>query len=395
MNKVVPVSLPLAAAPGLSLKTSARAVLRELVATGPATRPQIGARLGLSRPTMSAATAELEQFGYIEVVGAVQGALGRKAAQYRVGRGAGHVIAVDAGSTHIRVRVSALDRQLLHSRVHRLSSSHFLMSEEISAAVADEVGAAMRECRVDRGPLRAIGIALPTRVVSGDQDTSATRQDVLFSHFEPPEGIEVVLENNVNCAAVAERQYGVAQGRETFAYVQIGLKVGMGLMLSGHLLRGFNGAAGEIGHLTFPFAPGLVPEAGEVERYMGAEALMERVRADWPADGGPAPRDAAELVARAEAGEGAASERLARHADDIGALVAACVAVVDPGLVVLGGGLGAARQLPPRVEEVARRLSYPVDVVSTGLGPDATALGIEKLAVDRALAGLLGEAILL
>ncbi|MCF3932093.1 ROK family transcriptional regulator [Acuticoccus sp. M5D2P5] len=371
---------------------SARAVFRCLVEAGPATRPQIGQTLGLSRPTMSAATAELERLGYIEVVGAVQGALGRKAAQYRVGPGAGHVIAVDAGSTHVRVRVATLDRQLLHSRVHRLSSSHFLMNEEISAAVADEVNAAIHECRADRGPLRAIGIALPTRVVGPDQDHSATRQDILFSHFTPPDGVDIVLENNVNCAAVAERHHGVAKGRETFAYVQIGLKIGMGLILSGQLLRGHNGAAGEIGHLTFPFAPGLVPEPGEVERYMGTEALMGRVRADWPADGGPVPQDAADLVARAEAGEPAASAHIARHADDIGALVAACVAVVDPGLVVLGGGLGAAKPLPERVEAVARRLSYPVEVVSTGLGVDATALGIEKLAVDRALVGLLGEA---
>lgn len=374
-----------------NLTMSARSVFRRLVEDGPATRPQIGATLGLSRPTMSAATAELERLGFIEIVGALQGALGRKAAQYRVGHGAGHVIAVDAGSTHVRVRVATLDRQLLHSRVLRLPASHFVMSEAISAAVAEEVEAAIAESPLSRGPLRAVGIALPTRVVGADGDTAATRQEILFARFRPPEGVPLILENNVNCAAVAEQRYGAARHRDTFAYVQIGFKIGMGLILSGQLVRGHSGAAGEIGHLTFPFAPGMTPVAGEVERYMGVEALMERVRAGWPQDAGAPPTDATELVARAEAGEAAAADHLARHAQDIGSLVASCVAMVDPGLVVLGGGLGAARSLPERVQEVASSLSYPVEVVSTLLGPDATALGIETLAVEHALPLLLGE----
>jgi len=339
---------------------------------------------------MSAAIAELERAGFAERTGMVRGALGRSAAKYRAAAGAGHVIAVDAGSTHVRLRVSALDGRLLHSRVHRLAAAKLVMDPEISGAVAEEVGEAVAETRPEWGPLRTIGIALPTRVVGPEGDAAGTRQDLLFSAFAPPAGIELVLENNVNCAAVAEQLCGAARGWDTFAYIQIGLKVGMGLMLEGRLVRGAHGAAGEIGHLSFPFGPGLRPEPGAVERYMGSEALIERVWRDWP-EGSPAPRDTSALFARAEAGEAAARAHVERHAEDVGALVAACVSVVDPGLVVLGGGLGSQRQLLPRVREVAGRLSYPVEVESSLLGPDATVLGIEKLAVDRALALMLGD----
>ena len=374
-----------------ALTESAKAVLRRLVNEGPSTRPQLGAALNLSRPTMSAAIAELERLGYVDPTGAVQGPLGRSATQYRVGRMAGHVIAVDAGSTHVRLRVTTLDGRLLHSRVCSLPSSQFALTPVISRTVAHEVAAAIAERFEDWGPLRAVGIAVPTRVVGPENDTASTDQNVIFTEFEPPSGVDVLLVNNVNCSAVAEREYGAARGRDTFAYVQIGLKIGMGLVLGGNMIVGANGSAGEIGHLSFPFAPGLEPEPGAVERYLGTESLIARVRSDWPPHSGAAPETTSELLTMAEAGNRAAIAHVEGHAAAIGALVATCVSVVDPGLVVLGGGLGASPLLLPKVREVVGRLTYPVDVTTTQLGVDATVLGVAKLTLDRALERLLGE----
>jgi len=374
-----------------ALTGSARAVFRRLVEGGPSTRPQIGSSLSLSRPTMSAAIAELVRPRYVEMIGAVQGSLGRSAAQYRIGSGAGHVIAVDAGSTHVRVRVSTLDRRLLTSRVLRLPTSQIAINEEVSRAVSAEVALARAAAQPGWGPLRAMGLALPTRVVGRGGDVVATRQEVVFSAFTPPPGVALVLENNVNCAAVAEQHYGAARGVASFAYVQIGLKIGMGLVLGELLVRGRNGAAGEIGHLSFPFAPGISPLPGEAEHYLGTEAFIGRVRADWPGTAGDPPADTAELLAMAEAGNADALRHVARHASDIGAIVATCVSVVDPGLVVLGGGLGSSPLLLPGVREAANRLSYPVEIRNTLLGADATVMGIERLAIEAAIARLLGD----
>lgn len=379
-------------APGSALTASAKSIFRLLATRGPATRPQLGELLGLSRPTMSAAISELEEVGLATKIGEVQGALGRKAAVYRPGPAAGHVISIDAGSTHVRLRASTLDHRLLHSRVYRLPSSQLLLGEEISRAVADELAAAMAETDPAWGALRAIGIALPSRVVGPQGDRNATRQQAIFSRFEPPAEIPIVLENNVNCAAVAERSNGVAKDSETFAYVQIGLKIGMGIMLDGKLLRGRNGAAGEISHLAFPMADGTSPIPGEIERFMGTEALMQRVAARWPKSQGAPPADAAALMQLAADGNAAALEQVTRHAEDIGAIVASCVSMVDPGLVVLGGGLGASPLLLPTVTEVANRLSYPVEVRTSSLGQDATVLGVEKLASEKAVDLILGDA---
>ncbi|WP_368911445.1 ROK family transcriptional regulator [Taklimakanibacter deserti] len=369
---------------------SARAVFRKLFADGPATRPQLCAALDLSRPTMSSSIAELDRVFYVEKIGEIQGALGRKAGMYRLGPGAGHVIAVDAGSTHVRLRVSTLDKRLLHHRVYRLASHQRQLSDEISQAVADEVEAARALTEKSWGKLRALGIALPSRVVADEAQKAETGQERLFSHFTPPKGIPLLLENNVNCAAIAEQSHGIAKGRSDFAYVQIGVKIGAGLVLGGRLIRGKSGGAGEISHLPYPWAPGLTPENVALENYIGADALLARVKAAWPKRGKP-PADTAELFALAEQGNEAALDHVRRHAEDVGAIVAACVGLIDPGLIVLGGGIGGNALMLPLIRATVNRLSYPTEIAASVLGPDATVLGIEKIAADHACELLVGS----
>ena len=376
----------------LILTGSANAVFRALVYGGASTRPQLGQLLSLSRPTMSAAIAELVAEGLVEGIGSVQGGAGRRAVKYQVATSAGHVLSVDAGSTHVRLRLSTLDRRLLYSSLHALPQSQYALTPQISSVVADAVGAAVSRTDPDWGPLQALALAVPTRVVGPEGDMAATQQQVIFSSFTPPAGVDVVLMNNVNCAAVAEYHYGSAKGRNTFAFLQIGVKIGLGLMLGGQVINGVNGAAGEIGHISFPFAPGVKPVAGEVERYLGTEAFLERVRAGWPAAAGTPPETTYELLARASADDPLALSFVEDHAAHIGAVIATCVSVVDPGLVVLGGGYGASPLLRPKVEEVVKELAFPVDITTSNLAAEATALGAERIAVDRALELLLGDA---
>src|SRR5258708_16801421 len=81
---------------------SARSVFRKLRSDGPATRPQLCAVLGLSRPTLSSSVGELDKVGFVEKIGEVKGTLGRRAAIYRLGGRAGHVIAGAARPPPVR-----------------------------------------------------------------------------------------------------------------------------------------------------------------------------------------------------------------------------------------------------------------------------------------------------
>lgn len=373
-----------------SLTDSASSVFRALVAGGASTRPQLGQGLKLSRPTMSAAIADLTEAGLVEAIGSIQGATGRSAVEYRVAASAGYVLAIDAGSTHVRLRLSSLDRRLLHSSRYELAEAQVSLTPQISTVVAQAVSEALAVTRAEWGQLAAMAIALPTRVTGPEGDVAATRQEVIYSNFTPPPGVDVILMNNVNCAAVAEYHYGAAQREHTFAFLQIGVKIGLGLMLGGQVLRGVNGAAGEIGHISYPFAPGVKPVSGQIERYMGTEGFMERTRTNWAPTAGTPPKTTYELFERAERGDDEARRHVEAHAEDIGAVIATCVSVFDPGLVVLGGGYGASPLLRPKVEEVVKALAFPVNITTSTLADEATVLGAERLAIESAIAALLG-----
>lgn len=101
---------------GARLSESAGAVFAVLAAAGSATRPQLAALAGLSKPTVSAAVAELETASLAARSGTAHGATGRSAAVYRLGPAAGCVLAVDLGSTHTEVRGCALDGTVLTAR---------------------------------------------------------------------------------------------------------------------------------------------------------------------------------------------------------------------------------------------------------------------------------------
>jgi predicted NBD/HSP70 family sugar kinase len=195
---------------------------------------------------------------------------------------------------------------------------------------------------------------------------------------------ELCLENNVNCASVGEQFYGSAQGYSTFAYLQLGVKIGLGIVHETRLLRGATHAAGEPARIPFAWTPEAAPTPGRLEQYLGATALMQRVRRKWPTGSKP-PKDTSELFSFAEQGMVPACHMVNDHAEDIGRLLAAVVAILDPGLVILGGGIGQSHLLRTGARETLTKLAWPTEVRATQLGDQATVLGATTLATTRAL----------
>jgi predicted NBD/HSP70 family sugar kinase len=198
-----------------------------------------------------------------------------------------------------------------------------------------------------------------------------------------PPGVPVHLENNVNCAALAELHEGAARGRHTFGYLRIGVGIGLGIVVGGEVLRGANGAAGELARLPYPWDEGREPHREALEEYIGARSLLRRAKDAWEAADGPCPRTTERLFALAGQGRATARAVVGRHAADVGRLAAAVTAVLDPGLIVLGGSTGADPQLVPGVRAELARLSWPTEVVSSTVGDSGTVAGAARLAVAR------------
>lgn len=377
-----------------SLPESSRAVLRLLAASGAVTRPKLGEVLNLSKPTMSAAIAELSALGLVASIGSHKGSTGRTAAVYGLGPMAGYVIGIDVGSAQIRAVAHTLDGEQLASVEARVPRGQNASTESVSLLVAQVARSVVNGVGERQKRLRAIAVAVPRVVTTHPLHLNKRRPpDAVLEDLRRAFDVPVIIENNVNCAALGEWLHGAARNHTTFAFVQVGVRIGMGVVINGQLFRGVHGAAGEVGRLPFPWAGNETPRREAMEHYLGSDALIERCAAAWPADAGPPPATARELFELADGGSAAAREWVDRHAADIGRLLAGVIGVLDPGLIVLGGGVGQNPLLLGEAQRVARGLTWTTEIANSSLGSRGTVLGAVQLAIDYGLGLILGEAV--
>jgi glucokinase len=194
-------------------------------------------------------------------------------------------------------------------------------------------------------------------------------------------GREVRVENDANLAALAEHRLGAARGANISMTVTVGTGVGCGIVIDGKVLRGAWGGAGEIGHL--PLGLGDLSCRCGVEHCVEPEMSGSGVRRSAAALGLTSP-EATLVFAAAQRGEPADRELTERLTDRLGAAIATAINLINPEIVVVGGGLiqaGDALLQPLRVaiaryalashrrglRVVAARLGERAGVVGAGL----------------------------
>jgi predicted NBD/HSP70 family sugar kinase len=363
-------------------------ILRTIVEAGQTTRSALSERLGLSKATLSAAMKQLSAADLVSESETVQGSLGRPASVYRAAESAGYAIAVDLGRTRVRVQAVAVDgRPLADVQMPSSPPKADVSPDAVTAArklipeVAEAIGT--------RSHLLRCVIAAPIKVSVDDPlpIELAPVAECIQALADPDGGpVAVDIENNVNCAAIAEGRWGSAAGAETFAFLQVGVRIGLGIVNEGRLLRGGLGGAGEVSSLPFPWSAELRPRRLGLEHRLGAGDLVRRARRLPNRRGTP---DAAAIFAAAEAGDKDMRALVGTHAQEVGEMAAAVVAILDPGLVILGGGVGQSPLLLDKVRQTVRRLTWETEIRSGVLGRDATIMGAARLAADAALADIL------
>ncbi|MEV0625345.1 ROK family transcriptional regulator [Nonomuraea wenchangensis] len=396
------------ASPRTARTINNRLVLDLLHRQGSMTAAQVRKLTGLSRATISDLLARLQDDGLIEVRGASDAVQpGPNARLYQLQAGRAHVIGVDARTDSVSIGAADLAGNRLPDRRLPLAGTG-----DLGEFIADVVQVVRRTSleSFDQDP-HTIAVGAPGVV---DPGTGALR-----STGWPPEWhaemvaalrsafrATVLVENEVNLAAIAEHRLGVARDRETFALLWLGHGVGAGLLLDGRLRRGESGGAGEVGFLVVPDRSGgasarerlsleerppLQERLPGLHGLAGAEPVRELARRhglDVPS--GDAVQAAAQVVARA-AGDGQPflDELAATIADGVLAL---CV-VLDPGCVVLGGEIGRAGgpALAARVAAAVGRLSpIPLSIRVSEVVDNAVLAGAVLTALDHAHDELFG-----
>ena len=295
--------------------------------------------------------------------------------------------AFDVGGTKTVLAVVAGDGRIVARR--RLPTPRAPEVEAFCALLAK----AWRHLVEEVGrPVRAVGLAAP-----GPVDP---RAGVLHQVFDWPWrdvplaallrerlGLPVVLDNDVNCCCLAERAWGAARGAGDFAWVQVSTGVGAGLVLGGELYQGAAGLAGEIGHVVLEEGGPACAcgRRGCLQALVSGPAIARR----WAERSGRSEADAREVF-RLAARDREARAVVAEVARDLGRGLACLVNLLNPGLVVLGGGVmgSLAAYLPEVRAHVRARVigeaNQRVPVVATAVGYDAPLLGAAVLALHRA-----------
>jgi glucokinase len=310
-------------------------------------------------------------------------------------------IGVDVGGTKVAAGVVDEQGSVLATAVRDTPADDPGRTEDVIAEVVGELAASH--------DIEAVGVGA-AGFVDAERSTVlfapnlAWRDEPLRAAIEGRCELPVVIENDANAAAWAEARFGAGRGEDDVVVLTVGTGIGGGIVLSGQLLRGRFGVAGEIGHIN------IVPDGrrcpcgleGCWEQYASGRALVQE--AQELAEASPAM--AGDLLALAggepEMITGVMVTQAAQEGDvaalrcfDIvgtwlGRGMAQLAAVLDPGLFVLGGGVSAAGELlrgpagRALLQYLTARGHRPhAELRVAELGPEAGVVGAGDLARDR------------
>jgi fructokinase len=278
-------------------------------------------------------------------------------------------IGIDLGGT--KIEAAALDERggmRLRRRIATLAGDY----AGTIAAIVGLVGGIEQEI----GSRASVGIGIPgtivvaTGLVKNANSTWLIGQP-LGRDVEAALGRPVRFANDANCFALSEAVDGAAAGYGTVFGVILGTGVGGGIAIGGRILVGANAIAGEWGHNPLPAPqpdelpgpPCYCARSGCIETFLSGPGLA----ADHRRHGGAA-IPAAAIARSAAAGDAACRATLDRHADRLARALAGVINILDPDVIVLGGGLSALAYL---YDEVPRRWGRHVfsDRVVTRLLP--------------------------
>ena len=360
---------------------------------GPLTRADLAKMAGVTRATIGNIVSGLVESGLIEEGEPRDtGSVGKPGRPLWFGPRAGLTGAVS-------ITPGLVDAALVNARGDELDKRvvAFDASDDerrLVGALGDALGKVLpRSTREVLG----VGIAVPgvcntaTGQVLGSGPVPVLNGVPLGERIAERVRTRVLVDNDTRAQALGEKWFGQGRQKPSFASVQTGHGIGVGLVLRGVVLRGPHGEAGEAGHIAVELDGDLCTcglrgcwETVASLRWLRREAAALGIKH-------ASKLDASHLVARAEGDEGAMA-LLRRYADNIAVGIAALQLILSPGLFILhGDAVGGGEKLRGLVEEAARRRVFPhirrsVEVLTSELDQRATLLGAAGLVLSETFA---------
>jgi predicted NBD/HSP70 family sugar kinase len=347
---------------------------------------------GLDKATVSAVTSQLVEAGLVarSTGGAGVRRLGRPAVALSIPRSAGFVLGVRVEPDAIDVVAADLGGQIMERDTQPGSKAPREAMKSLEKAVAK-----LRQ-RLAPAPLRAVGMGVPGLIDRSGHVIFAPnlgwREVALPEIAAAMLPAPVLIDNDTNAAAIAEREFGSCVGVDDFIYVSGHSGVGGAIFAGGRLYRGAEGLAGEFGHVRI--VPGgracACGGQGCLEAYASVPGLIESL-----AERGSPAADIEEVAMRAEAGDPVVLALLVETGDMVGRALAGSVNALNPSHLVLGGNVAvvAPWMLTALKNALARaameQLAARLNIELSPLGTDAVPMGGVALALQQVDADLM------
>ena len=363
---------------------------------GEHTRADLVARTGLSRTSVGQRLDALVAANLLSGQSADVQTKGRPADRFLFNADRGYVLAADIGVTHSRVGLCNLAGEILHETVLAVdvtTGPEGVMDELMTAFRALETAQDVRATDI-----LGIGVGIPAPVKANAGFTVNPPIMPNWNRFDVPAwfstrySVPVVLEKDANIMAYGEARFEFPD-IANLMFVKVGTGIGSGFMLGGQLFRGSDGAAGDIGHTL---AENVQPDEGPLckcgnhgclEAFAGGWAMLR----DLKASGEPR-YQSADLLELISAGDPRALESVRRSGRLIGSAIASAINLVNPRMVVIGGGVVTAGgdHLFAGIREMVYRRSHPLATAElrierSRLYPRGGLMGLASLVVDAIL----------
>jgi len=370
---------------------------------GAVSRAAIAKRTNLSRSTVSSIISDLLGKNLITEIGRGRSSGGRRPILINFNYDAGYVVGVDLGATHILVLVTDLNGEAVARQETDFAIS---VGPEIGLKKAADVIRRSLEhagVRIDQVVGLGMGVPGPVEYAQGRVVSPPIMPGwhgvALRDRLAADLGVPVYMDNDANLGALGERWRGAGKGHSNLVYIKVGTGIGCGLILDGELYRGDVGSAGEIGHVTIDEngPPCKCGSYGCLESMAGGPAIALRaqqaIRAGQTTSlSGVQPIEsitARDVALAARAGDRLAQQLFAEAGKHIGVALASLANLLNPGLIIIGGGVAQAGDLilePIRRTVEQRALPAVVQntqIIQSALGRDATAMGAVSLALNE------------
>ncbi|MCM3132293.1 ROK family protein [Paenibacillus polysaccharolyticus] len=387
-------------------------IMDALRAQGTMSRADISRQTGLSKPTVSSAVEHLIGRNLVKETGRADNAQGRKATLIQFNETAYYVCGIDIGATRIRIALSDLNGQIvtyatyppMDQNMRRMPGPDFVQSPveaEIEGrhhsfessempvlhVLYSYVDQLLRENGLQWNDIRCIGFGIPGVVLPGSGKISRIVDPLVgmeedFSRHALARAFpcDVILDNDVNLAALGEYRKGAAKDSPLFIFFSIGAGTGAGIMVQGHLLHGLGGLTGEVAEMR-------MEDGRRLEDVLSADGLMRLARRHCFKDPFSSDMQPEDIFEGTRRGEEWAINIMNQYSQMIASALRQISTLLAPEMIVLGGGIGGNGDvlLPLLREAAAEQFPVQPQLICSELGERAVVTGAVQVALQQTM----------